>query len=85
MEGQFDLMITTKSGGIKGQAGAIRLAIARALIAFQMKQEDLKEAVECAWHSILKKGGYLRRNAAKVERQKIGRKGARADKQFSKR
>jgi small subunit ribosomal protein S9 len=84
-EGQFDITLTAKSGGIKGQAGAIRLAIARALVCFQVAQQSIENAVDSAWHSILRKGGYLTRIAAETERKKTGQPKARRKKQFSKR
>ncbi|HJN38489.1 MAG TPA: 30S ribosomal protein S9 [Gammaproteobacteria bacterium] len=84
-EGQFDLKITAKSGGIKGQSGAIRLAISRALVAFQIAQQSIQDAVDSAWHSILRKGGFLTRIAAETERKKTGQPKARRKKQFSKR
>ena len=72
--GAYDFNISVKGGGLTGQAGAIRLAIARAL---------LKENVD--FHSVLKAAGYLRRDARKVERKKYGQPGARKRFQFSKR
>jgi small subunit ribosomal protein S9 len=70
----FDLNINVKGGGMTGQAGAIRLGIARALIA--LNPTDRAE---------LKKAGFLTRDARKVERKKYGLAGARKSFQFSKR
>lgn len=71
---QYDVWCTTKGGGLHGQAHAIRLGIARALLRVSAEHRDpLKEA------------GYLTRDARKKERKKYGRKGARARFQFSKR
>ena len=70
----YDFNINVKGGGLTGQAGAIRLGIARAL---------LEENVD--YRSILKAGGYLRRDSRKVERKKYGQPGARKRFQFSKR
>ena len=61
-------------GGLTGQAGAIRLAIARAL------NEISKD-----FRHILKEAGYLTRDAREVERKKYGQPGARKKFQFSKR
>ena len=61
-------------GGQTGQAGAIRLAIARAL---QMMNKDLRD--------VLKKAGMLTRDSREVERKKYGQPGARKKFQFSKR
>lgn len=69
-----DLFITVKGGGKMGQAEAIRMGIARAL-----QVQTPTERTE------LKRAGYLRRDARKVERKKYGRPGARKRFQFSKR
>ena len=74
-EGKFDTKITIVGGGIKGQAEAIRLGIARALC------EIDKEAYRPA----LKAAGFLTRDAREVERKKPGQPSARARFQFSKR
>ena len=63
-----------KGGGITGQAGAIRLGIARALVALNATDRG-----------VLKKAGFLTRDARKVERKKYGLAGARKSFQFSKR
>ena len=73
--GQFDTKITIAGGGIKGQAEAIRLGIARALC----------EADKEAYRSTLKAAGFLTRDAREVERKKPGQPGARRRFQFSKR
>ena len=74
-EGQFDAKITVVGGGIKGQAEAIRLGIAR----------DLCEVDKEAYRSTLKAAGFLTRDAREVERKKPGQPGARRRFQFSKR
>ena len=71
---EFDMMITVKGGGDSGQAGAIRLGIARALLKYD---ESLR--------GTLKKAGFLTRDARKVERKKVGLRKARRATQFSKR
>ena len=73
--GQFDLKINVDGGGIKGQAEAIRLGIARAL----------SELDREAYRSALKAAGFLTRDAREVERKKPGQPGARRRFQFSKR
>ena len=73
-ENEFDVKCTVKGGGLTGQAGAIRLGIARALI-----------EVDNANRSSLKAAGFLTRDARKVERKKYGQPGARKRFQFSKR
>jgi small subunit ribosomal protein S9 len=71
---KVDLMITVKGGGMSGQAGAIRLAISRALL-------QLDEAMR----PILRAEGFLTRDSRIVERKKVGRRKARRKRQFSKR
>ncbi|MEQ1500672.1 MAG: 30S ribosomal protein S9 [Myxococcota bacterium] len=71
---KVDLVITVAGGGMAGQAGAIRLGIARALLHLS---PDLR--------GVLKKAGLLTRDAREVERKKYGRAGARRRFQFSKR
>ncbi|MCQ2158383.1 MAG: 30S ribosomal protein S9 [Bacteroidales bacterium] len=73
--GQFDTKITIVGGGIKGQAEAVRLGIARALC----------EVDKEAYRSTLKAAGFLTRDAREVERKKPGQPGARRRFQFSKR
>jgi small subunit ribosomal protein S9 len=73
-EGKWDVFATIKGGGTTGQAGALRLAIARALA-----EHDPE------WRGPLKAAGMLTRDARKVERKKYGLKKARRAPQFSKR
>lgn len=72
--GKFDADITVTGGGESGQAGAIRLGITRALIAFNPE-----------WKGVLKKAGYVMRDPRMVERKKYGLAGARRRYQYSKR
>jgi small subunit ribosomal protein S9 len=72
--GRFDFKITVDGGGLSGQAGAVRLGIARALLLFS---ED--------YRSILRKGGFLTRDPREKERRKYGLAKARKRYQFSKR
>ena len=71
---KFDVRIRCTGGGKTGQAGAIRLGIARALIEHD---ENLR--------GVLKKAGLLTRDAREVDRKKYGQPGARKRFQFSKR
>ena len=71
---RFDVLATTSGGGVVGQAGAIRLGIARALVEYD---ETLK--------SELRKAGFMTRDAREVERKKVGLHKARRATQFSKR
>jgi small subunit ribosomal protein S9 len=70
----FDVNVTVEGGGITGQAGAIRLGIARALIEYN---DTLKPE--------LRKAGFVTRDAREVERKKVGLRKARRATQFSKR
>ena len=71
---QYDVVARLHGGGISGQAGALRLAIARALV--EVESED---------RSPLKKAGFLTRDARIKERKKYGLKKARKAPQYSKR
>jgi len=71
---RFDILATVAGGGINGQAGAVRLGIARALVAFNA---ELRKA--------LKKDGLLTSDSRVKERKKYGLAGARKRFQFSKR
>ena len=71
---KFDIMVTVEGGGTTGQAGAIRLGIARALVEYD---ESLK--------GDLRKAGFMTRDAREVERKKVGLHKARRATQFSKR
>jgi len=72
--GQFDLAINVRGGGIKGQAGAVRHGITRALL-----------TVKDEFRVVLKKAGLITRDSRIKERKKYGQKGARKRFQFSKR
>ncbi len=74
MEKKVDVIVKAHGGGLTGQAGAVRLGIARALVEMN---PDLRP--------VLKKAGMLTRDPRMVERKKFGRKGARAIYQYSKR
>jgi small subunit ribosomal protein S9 len=71
---KFDILATVAGGGVSGQAGAVRLGIARALVEYN---GELRPQ--------LKKEGFLTRDARIKERKKYGQKGARKRFQFSKR
>ncbi len=74
LKGKYDIKVTVRGGGTTGQAGAIQLALARAL-------DNENEEV----HSLLKKKGLLTRDDRMVERKKYGQPKARKKFQFSKR
>jgi small subunit ribosomal protein S9 len=71
---KFDVVVTASGGGITGQAGAIRLGIARALVEYD---PSLKAE--------LRKAGFMTRDAREVERKKVGLHKARRATQYSKR
>jgi small subunit ribosomal protein S9 len=71
---KFDVLATVAGGGVSGQAGAVRLGIARALVSYNA---ELRKA--------LKNEGLLTRDARAKERKKYGMAGARKRFQFSKR
>jgi small subunit ribosomal protein S9 len=71
---QWDIEVTATGGGINGQAGAVRLGIARALV--NLKPE---------YRAALREHGLLTRDSRAVERKKYGKAGARRSFQFSKR
>jgi small subunit ribosomal protein S9 len=70
----FDIQVNVRGGGESGQAGATRHGITRALIDYDI---GLKPALSAA--------GFVTRDAREVERKKVGLRGARRAKQFSKR
>jgi small subunit ribosomal protein S9 len=74
MTDRFDILVTADGGGTTGQAGAIRLGIARALVEYD---ESLR--------SPLRRAGFMTRDAREVERKKVGLHKARRATQFSKR
>lgn len=73
-EDKYDVRATVRGGGTAGQAGAIRLGIARAML---LHEEGYKK--------VLKAGGFLTRDPREKERKKYGQPGARKKFQFSKR
>ncbi len=79
---RFDIDITVNGGGYSGQAGAIRLGIARALLKFDANTDQTRED---SYRKILKAHGFLTRDARVKERKKYGLKKARRAPQFSKR
>lgn len=72
--GKYNVLVSVAGGGLSGQAGAIRLGIARALT-----------KLDPAYRTALRGGGFLTRDPRMKERKKYGRKGARARFQWTKR
>jgi small subunit ribosomal protein S9 len=73
-DGQYDIRVTVAGGGLSGQAGAVRHGLSKALTYFEPELRG-----------VLKKAGFLTRDARVVERKKYGRAKARRSFQFSKR
>jgi len=73
-DGQYDVNVIVEGGGVKGQAEAVRLGLARALVEINAENKPA-----------LKKEGFLTRDSRMVERKKYGRRKARRRFQFSKR
>ena len=73
-EGRYDILVKIEGGGMSGQAGALRHALSRALVELD---PDLRP--------VLKKAGFLTRDAREKERRKYGLKKARKAPQYSKR
>ncbi len=80
----FDINVTVAGGGIKGQAGAIRHGIARALRQYE-QMSGFDTNAENSIRKLLKAAGLLTRDPREVERKKVGLKKARKGTQFSKR
>lgn len=80
-EDKFDIEVKVNGGGASGQTGAIRLGITRALLEY----DKANEGNEDSYRKILKKAGFVTRDARAKERKKPGLKAARRAPQFSKR
>lgn len=80
-EKTFDIDVKVNGGGFNGQTGAIRLGIARALLEY----DKPNEGNEGCYRQILKREGFITRDARVKERKKPGLKAARRAPQFSKR
>lgn len=80
-EETFDIDVKVTGGGFNGQTGAIRLGIARALLGYDKPNEKNEDS----YRQILKREGFIARDARAKERKKPGLKAARRAPQFSKR
>ena len=86
LQDRFDIVVTVRGGGISGQAGAIRHGIARALVKYDEETGEGGDGTdESSLRKILRRAGYLTRDAREVERKKVGRHKARRGTQYSKR
>ena len=92
MRDRFDVMVTVKGGGVSGQAGAVRMGLARALVDYD-EEGGTGGAIKLAGadgesltvRQKMRRGGHLTRDARQVERKKVGLRKARKRCQFSKR
>lgn len=78
----FDIEVKVNGGGFTGQTGAIRLGITRALLQYDQNNDPDSET---SFRKILKRAGFVTRDARIKERKKPGLKAARRAPQFSKR
>ena len=81
-ENTFDIVVKVNGGGFSGQAGAIRLAIAKALKEYDKDSDQNRDE---AYGKVLRANGFLTRDPRVKERKKYGLKKARRAPQFSKR
>ena len=79
---KYDVICSVYGGGVSGQAGAIRLAITKALVELDA---DTDQSRDDAYKKILREAGFLTRDPRVKERKKYGLKKARRAPQFSKR
>jgi small subunit ribosomal protein S9 len=85
---KFDVKVNVAGGGNSGQAGAIRHGIARALLQYGVTigdEDKAADSTDLTLRKILRRAGYLTRDAREVERKKVGLKKARKGTQYSKR
>jgi small subunit ribosomal protein S9 len=93
LQDKFDIIVTVAGGGMNGQAGAIRHGIARALLQYgvYIGDEETSDGSSdggtgvLTLRKVLRRAGYLTRDAREVERKKVGLHKARKATQFSKR
>lgn len=81
---RFDVLVNVDGGGISGQAGAIRLGIARALVKYDEGDNAADESA-MGLRKVMRGKGLLTRDSRKVERKKVGLRKARKSTQYSKR
>lgn len=81
---RFDIIATVVGGGSNGQAGAVRLGIARAIVDYENQTSSEQETAK-PLHKVLRTAGLLTRDSRAVERKKVGRHKARKGTQYSKR
>jgi small subunit ribosomal protein S9 len=82
---KFDIIVNVRGGGLTGQAGAVQLGIARALVQYDESTGTVSTDEKAFRRALRKEGNLLKRDARIVERKKVGRHKARRGVQFSKR
>lgn len=85
MLSKFDVIVNVRGGGLTGQAGAVQLGIARALVQYDESTGALPTDTKSFRVALRADGNLLSRDARIVERKKVGRHKARRGVQFSKR
>jgi small subunit ribosomal protein S9 len=87
LNSNFDVLVTVDGGGINGQAGAIRHGIARALVKYEEDETGTEDSGTGGGplKKVLRRAGYMTRDAREVERKKVGKHKARKGTQYSKR
>lgn len=85
LENQLDILVNVQGGGVSGQAGAVRLGIARALVAYDTSTGVSAQPEGQTFKQVLRRAGLVTRDARKAERKNVGRHGSRRWKQRSKR
>lgn len=89
LQSKIDVIVTVDGGGTNGQAGAIRHGIARALVQMDEEDSDGRDSgtgtSDSTMRKVMRRAGYLTRDAREVERKKVGLHKARKGTQYSKR
>ncbi|MFN7096140.1 MAG: 30S ribosomal protein S9 [Gammaproteobacteria bacterium] len=85
MRTKFDIIVNVRGGGLTGQAGAVQLGIARALVQYDESTGTVSTDEKAFRRALRQSGNLLKRDARIVERKKVGRHKARRGVQFSKR
>lgn len=88
LQNKIDVTVTVDGGGTNGQAGAIRHGIARALVQMDEEGSDGREGSgtsDSSIRKVMRRAGYMTRDAREVERKKVGLHKARKGTQYSKR
>jgi small subunit ribosomal protein S9 len=90
LQGKFDVLVKVAGGGSSGQAGAVKLGIARALVNYDeattvKDSHQLVDEQHVSLRKLLRQAKHLTRDSREVERKKVGKHKARKGTQYSKR